>query len=211
MTTLVTPVGPLSYPKLFRSELPKDPKPEDNKAWSTAILFDKAAVSSPQFKAMWDEAIRMAGERFGSDASGKIEFDAKGESYMLCGKDTLKMPFRKNSRGTYDDKYLMFVNVRKVDKEGVRAPQIIDQRRNPILDSEAIYPGVLARIAVSCFSWATKKGAKGVSFGLNNVQKAGEGARLDNFKSASDEFDELPEDKAAAGGALDPALEALLG
>lgn len=209
---LLTPEGRLSYPKVFVSALPHNPKPTDRKAWSTALLFEPDALKTDEFKAMVAEAARVALERFGKDCTGKIEFDAKGESFMLCGRDTLRMPFRRNNRGTYDESVAMFINARKVDdpEKGTRAPTVIGRNAKPITDHNDIYPGVRARLSLSCFGYSAN-GNKGVSFGLNNVQKLGEAARIDGFKSAEDEFGALPEEAAAAMPGEDPGLAALIG
>lgn len=54
---------------------------------------------------------------------------------------------------------------------------------------EQVYPGAIVRASVT-FYWSDKgKKNGGVCVALNNVQKLGEGTRLDSFKSAQDDFD----------------------
>jgi hypothetical protein len=61
------------------------------------------------------------------------------------------------------------------------------------------------RASLRAFAYDTN-GNKGVSFGLNNIQKLGEGQRLDGRKAATDEFDadlsQAPADISAVAGLL---------
>jgi hypothetical protein len=51
-----------------------------------------------------------------------------------------------------------------------------------------MYPGAQVRGSVSAFGY-DYQGNKGVSFGLNNLQKLGEGERIDGRVAADAEFD----------------------
>ena len=125
---------------------------------------------------------------------------------MAAGKGLfLKMPFRKNV-GKWDDKFVMFLNVNKVPGPRTQPVQVVSRAGKIITDRDEIYPGVRARLSLSCFSYKRDDG-KGISFGLNNVQKMGDGERIDNFKSAQDEFGALPEEAAADM----PDMSSLLG
>lgn len=66
-------------------------------------------------------------------------------------------------------------------------PGIVDGDLNVILDQSDFYPGCVCRASVT--PWAfDKKGTKGVTFLLNNIQKIKDGTRLDGKKSAEEEF-----------------------
>jgi hypothetical protein len=51
-----------------------------------------------------------------------------------------------------------------------------------------VYAGCLIRAAVNAYGY-DRQGNKGVSFGLNGVQKVDEGKRLDNRVAAEDTFE----------------------
>jgi hypothetical protein len=191
--SIVTPEGVLSYPKVFRSELPHKPKPTDKKAWSTTILFDKEATATAEFKAMVDAAVSLAVERFGQAVSRKVEFltdgpDA-GRSFLRNGDSFVFLPFRNDvKKKGYPEQFVSFVTARKVDdpEKNIRPPEVIGRSGKPC-DQRDIYPGVKARVSLGAFAY-DNNGNKGVSFGLNNVLKVGDGDRIDNVKNAADEF-----------------------
>ena len=215
---LFTPEGSLSYPKLFAPVLPKNAKPDDKRAWSTTVLFTEDDVKAKDEKgnAVWQSlvaaVVAKAKEDF-PDASGKIEFDAKGESFMMAGKKVLKMPFRKNVAEKYAPEFVYWVNLRKTESDNSRPPQVVERDTSPMVNKDRIYPGVRARASVSVFSYKRSDNS-GVSLGLNNVQRLGEGKRLDSYVNAKDEFGAL--DPEAAGdlgtvGGDDLSLKDMLG
>lgn len=72
-------------------------------------------------------------------------------------------------------------------------PGIVDQNVQPIMDSTELYSGAYARVSINAFPFNTQ-GNKGVSFGLNHVQKIADGDFLGGRSNAEDEFDEIDED-----------------
>lgn len=90
----------------------------------------------------------------------------------------------------------MFMAVSNTQKPGV-----VDQNLNPILDATELYSGAYARVQINAFPFSNS-GNKGVSFGLNNVQKLADGEPLGGtaekaenvfsaVESADDEGDSL--------------------
>lgn len=69
-------------------------------------------------------------------------------------------------------------------------PGIIDRDKQPIMDQAEIYSGCYVRVALGAFAY-NYKGKKGVSFGLNHVQKLRDGEPLGGITRAEDEFDDL--------------------
>lgn len=69
-------------------------------------------------------------------------------------------------------------------------PGIVDEDVNPILDSTQVYSGCYARVSMNAFAYNTQ-GNKGVSFGLNHVQKMGDGDYLGGRSKAEDDFEPL--------------------
>jgi hypothetical protein len=65
-----------------------------------------------------------------------------------------------------------------------------------INDPGQLYAGARVRAAINAYAFDTQ-GNRGVAWGLNNLQKMGDGPRLDNRKSAQDQFeafDDAPAD-----------------
>lgn len=69
-------------------------------------------------------------------------------------------------------------------------PGIVDQDLQSILDSTEVYSGCYARVSINAFPYNTQ-GNKGVSFGLNHVQKVADGEPLGGRSRATDDFDSV--------------------
>lgn len=85
----------------------------------------------------------------------------------------------------------MFMSVNSKTKPG-----LVDQNVNPILDSTELYSGCYARVSINAFAY-NAKGNRGISFGLNHVQKLADGDFLGGRSRAEDDFDAVEvEDEA---------------
>lgn len=73
-------------------------------------------------------------------------------------------------------------------------PGIVDRDVNPIMDSTEVYSGCYARVSINAFAFNTQ-GSKGVSFGLNHVQKLADGESLTGRSRAEDDFDRVEDDE----------------
>lgn len=69
-----------------------------------------------------------------------------------------------------------------------KRPGVVDSNVQPILDATEVYSGMWARVALGAFAF-NSNGNKGVSFGLNHVQKVRDDERLDGTTNAADVFD----------------------
>lgn len=72
-------------------------------------------------------------------------------------------------------------------------PGIVDRAKNEIEDSTEVYSGCFARVSLNAFPY-NNKGNKGVSFGLNHIQKLADGDYLGGRSRAEDDFDDDLED-----------------
>lgn len=72
-------------------------------------------------------------------------------------------------------------------------PGVVDRDVNPILDSSEVYSGCYAKVSINAFAY-NYKGKKGISFGLNHVQKLRDGDFLGGRSRAEDDFDVLDDD-----------------
>lgn len=72
-------------------------------------------------------------------------------------------------------------------------PQIVDREKEPITDDSEIYSGMYIRASINFYAYNTA-GNKGISAGLNNVQKVADGDFLGGRSSAEDDFDEYDDE-----------------
>lgn len=72
-------------------------------------------------------------------------------------------------------------------------PGIVDQSVQPIIDQTEVYSGCYARVSMNAFAFSAS-GNKGVSFGLNHVQKLADGEPFGSITKAEDDFDAVEED-----------------
>jgi len=77
-------------------------------------------------------------------------------------------------------------------------PGIVDENRQPILDSTEFYSGCYGRASVNFYAYNVK-GGKGIGCGLNNIQKLTDGEPLggnrtrpeDDFADDDEEYDDI--------------------
>ena len=90
------------------------------------------------------------------------------------------------------------INVRSKTRPG-----IVDADLQKILDlEEEVYSGARYVVSISGYAWEHKVGGKGVSFGLDNVMKVGEGDHLGGGRAkAEDDFADYtpPKSRGAKG------------
>lgn len=111
----------------------------------------------------------------------------------------LRMPWRDQAEKS--DQYdgfvpgAPFMNVTSVNKPG-----LVDADRNPIHEPREFYSGCYARATIRAFYYENK-GNKGVSFGLQNVQKLRDGEPLGGGMAKAEDDFAAPAASAAGGGA----------
>lgn len=98
----------------------------------------------------------------------------------------IRLPLRDGDAEEKGESYkgCWFVNVSSKDKPGV-----VDADLNPILDPTELVSGDYGRASINAFAY-DQAGNKGVSFGLNNIQKLATGVPLGNKTRAEDDFAE---------------------
>lgn len=190
--TIVTPVGRLSFPRLFEAKRVGE---NDEPAFSCTLLFDDSIDLGELKKAAQAAALDKWGD------------NEKTRAALKAG--AIKMPFRRQEEkphlsGYEEGPYIGFRNTRK--------PAVLDPKRQPVTDEEEVYPGRYARCVVDAFAWEHKSGGKGVSFSLVAVQLGPHGERIDGKMSATqaagmlDDLDGGDEETATAGGDDDDIL-----
>jgi len=176
MSALITPVGTLSFPALFEARKVDPTDETEVPKFSASIIFDEEAQATPLYAAMKEAALAAAIAEFGPDApellqSGKLNWP------FIAG------PSASAPEGT------TVIRIRSKNRPGVVSliPDPTTGRPMAITDANELYAGAQVRASVGAFAYNMPIN-KGVSFGLNNVQKVGDGERLDGRVAASDEF-----------------------
>jgi hypothetical protein len=73
------------------------------------------------------------------------------------------------------------------------APQVVDGNLRVLTDESEFFSGCRMNCSISLYGYDTA-GSKGVGVALNNIQRIAFGPRLDNRKSATDEFAPVEEE-----------------
>ena len=105
-------------------------------------------------------------------------------------KAAIKLPLRDGDIERDDEAYAgsYFVNA-----NSTTAPQIVDQKVQPILDRGEVYSGCYARVSLNFYAF-NSNGNKGVACGLGNIQKIRDGESLGGRSSATDDFSTVADD-----------------
>jgi hypothetical protein len=173
--TVITPEAILSYPHIFQ---PAAPNPLAEPVYSCSLVFPAGTDLSE----LREAALVAAREKWGDKANAGIK----------AGK--IRMPFRTDAEEKGYSEGSVFLNVKSKTKPGAVSKYAgPDGKPMPIEDSEELYPGCRVRASLRAFAYDTN-GNRGVSFGLNNIQKLGDGERIDGRKRAEDEFEALSSD-----------------
>ncbi|MBV1928576.1 MAG: DUF2815 family protein, partial [Gammaproteobacteria bacterium] len=73
-------------------------------------------------------------------------------------------------------------------------PECVDATLQPIIDPKELYSGMYCRVSLRPYTWDHPSGGKGVSFGLVNVQKLGDGEKFGGGAKAATQFEEWDEE-----------------
>lgn len=182
---VVTPPVRLAFPALFKPR-PKMKVPggtdEKQRLTYQAVLLMPPEIALEPFHAAMKAAML--------DKFGKIE----------------KLPADRNPIRSCDEKAGSVDGYepgwRYINTHSGYAPAVVDQRRQPILDQDAIFAGCWCRFHINAYAWIF--GAKkGVSFSLNAVQLVRTDERLDGRSNVDDVFEALEDAGANTASADD--------
>lgn len=166
---VTTPVGRVSFPHVFKAYRNDDGK----EAFEITLLFDKKEDLSELKRIVRAKAI----EKWGDDKSKWPK--------------NLKFPF--NDGDLKSDRYPEYEGKISVRMTSNRQPGVVDAAVQPIMDQSEFYPGCYARCRVNAFFYDNKQ--KGVSLGLNHVQKVKDGEPLGGQRERVEEaFDAIEAD-----------------
>lgn len=170
-TKVITGKVRLSYVHLFEAFANQ---PDQDPKFSTVILVPKTDTAT--IKKI--EAAQQVALQNGKDTKFKGSIPKMWKNTFRDGDEEGDLEKNPEFAGH------MFMTVSNKTRPGV-----VDQSLNPIIDSTELYSGAYARVSINAFPFNTQ-GNKGVSFGLNNVQKLADGEPLGGVSAKpEDEFD----------------------
>ncbi len=170
-THIVTGVVRLSYPHVYE---PYGMEGQDPKYSASLIIPKSDTKTIERINQAIDAAIEEGASKFGKKVTRK----------------SLKLPLRDGDLEKDDEAYAnsYFLNAKSNTK-----PQIVDKNVDPILDDDAIYAGVYARVSLNFYAFSVN-GNRGVAVGLGNIQKIKDGPSLGGRRKATDDFDAFEDD-----------------
>jgi hypothetical protein len=173
---VITPKFRVSYPYIFRPNTPMQQGQEPK--FSITMLFDKSA----DLTALKAEAMRAGKEKWGEDVSKWPK--------------NWRNPFRDQGEKEVEgyEKGAMFITATSKQRPG-----LVDASVSDIIEERLFYPGCYARASVRAFAY-DNKGNKGISFGLQHVQKLGEGQPLGGRTTPQADFEPVAEEGGASEG-----------
>jgi hypothetical protein len=171
---VITPKATLSYPHLDQPQKPQ--KPTDKPKYSATFVFAPGTDLSSLEKAVM--------------AAGEEKWPGKFAEMVRI--QAVRLPFRKDAEAKGYPAGSIFVNTRSEQKPGAVYSHAAPGSDKPatIPDDkirEELYPGAQVLGQIRAFSY-DNSGNRGVSFALNNIQKIGDGERLDNRQAATEAF-----------------------
>lgn len=164
----------LCYPALF------EPKPvargETKTAWQCVALLDEDYDLKPLHAALKAAMV-----------------DKFGEVIKLpAAKNPIKPAGERDYQGFEDGMHYISLSNK------FNQPPCVDRMGRPVTDPDVFYSGCRVNIYVNAYAWNNDKGGKGVSFGLNAVQFAGDDERLDGRRDPMSVFQPLGDDGTAS-------------
>ncbi len=177
LTRVTTPKFRASFPAVFAPKSYKGGK----ELYSVVMLFDKKLKDEGKLSDMINLVKAAAEEKW-----GEIPPDVLNMELDTC-------PFNDGDNKSYSG----YEGTYHVRAASMYAPAVVDTgdaRKDiapqAILDEQAIYAGCYARASVTAFTWEAM-GRKGVSFGLQNIQKLADGEPFSGRGDPTADFDPI--------------------
>ncbi len=177
VTKVTTPKFRVSFPAVFAPKSYKGGK----LTYSIVMLFDKKLVAEGKLNDLQNLIKASALDKWGEVPPSVIEMD----------EDTC--PFNDGDKKSYDG----YEGTYHVRAASMYKPAVVDTgdarkgiEPQAILDEQEIYAGCYARASVTAFTWEAM-GRKGVSFGLQNIQKLADGEPFSGRGDPTADFDPI--------------------
>lgn len=179
--SLLTPEFRVSFPYVFKPQKPLSPGGKEK--YTITMLFPKGE----ELKAMKAAAQAVLVEKYGEDQAKW----PKG----------IRSPFKDQGDKEYEGYEAGAICI---TANSDQRPGLVDQNVQDIIEERQFYPGCYARAEVRPFVYETKgdNGGilnRGVSFGLQNIQKLREGDPLGGRSRPTDVFEAVAEGDTNGG------------
>jgi hypothetical protein len=181
---VITSEVTLSYPNLLVARAGKGANAKSK--FSVALVIfpeqQKTEAGQAMLGKLKQAALNAAESRWGNKAAEMFKTKA------------LRSPFRDDAEAKDYPAGSIFINARTEQKPAcvfAYADPSNPSKPKKMTDDEVkvqMYAGARVRASLVAFPYDVD-GNKGVGFALNNLQKVGEGTRIDGRKAAEDEFD----------------------
>lgn len=167
---LISPVGRVSYPNVFK---PAEPMQQGGaKKYQITLLIDK---DDPLLAQMKDTAAAAAKKKWPNGPP------RKPRSPFRDGDERFEE--KNGSCPEYKGKF--FIQFKSPED---RPPQVVDDKNRPITEASGkFYPGCWARVSYTAYAY-DQGGNIGVAFALANVQKVRDDEPFDGRSSAEQDF-----------------------
>lgn len=189
-TRVITSEVTLSFPNLLVPRAGNSKNPNAKPKFSASLVFFPEQLATPAGKAT------IAAINAAVLAVATAKFGDKGAEMVKKGK--LNTPLRDDAEAKDYPEGALFLNARTEQKpacvyswaspESVAAGKPKPQTMTDEQIKKEMYAGAKVRASLTAFYYDVE-GNKGIGVALNNLQKVGEGQRIDGRKAAEDEFD----------------------
>lgn len=169
---VLTPKFRVSYPHVFKPQLNKLNNKEE---YSVQALFKKGEDLSVLINAVKQAAT----EKWGSWEKRPKNFRSPFRDQADRGKEENG----KISLPAGHEAGAIFITLKSKERPG-----LVDQKVQDIIEETDFYAGCYARAKVTVYAYS-QAGNNGVAFGLQNLQKWGDGEPLGNRLRAQDDFE----------------------
>lgn len=205
---IITPEFRVSWPSVFEARKVNENDPNEKPKFSIVMLFrvketekSKELGEKPVDLTELRQAVAACfAEHLGSSWQEEIK-KRKGD-----GSPMYRSPFRRGDDPEKADKDGFGPGVIYARASSLYKPGVVDWNKQDIINPREFMGGMYARAQISVL-WYSVKGNKGVSFGLDNVQKIRDGEIFGGGQKAQDAFDAI-EPPEGAGVAVEAGASA---
>lgn len=180
VTLVITPKATLSYPHIAKAQ--PGQKEGDKPKFSSVFVF----APNSDLKSLYAAAAAAANEKWPGKAAAMVTTGGKNSTFRNDVIDP------SSGKRKYPDGCI-YISARSDNKPGVvylhagadgKTPAVIPDDKI----AEELYAGAQVRAQLRAFAY--DKGVnKGIGWAFNNIQKLGDGDRLDNRQAATEAFD----------------------
>ena len=177
-TKIVTGKVRLSYAHLFE---PYSNQPDQDPKYSVTLLIPK----SDKETLAKIEAARKAAIELG-----------KAKQFQGKVPPNLVNTLHDGDEEKDTDEHPEYAGMMYIAVSSKQKPGVVDRSNQQVFDASEVYSGCYARVSINAYPYSYA-GKKGISFGLNNVQKLADGERFGGSSNPEDDFEALDDEASS--------------